>query len=145
MSDTEHLSALHVAGRYLNPSAVTVETVDVSPMTQVDTNLGSDEVAEIEQIIADAYVQWSTTLPTAQSSREDAQMSETIPATFDPGILPKWARNDKPTREFCRDDVGFRCDVLRAQFGLEIKRLKQAAWARYYGSNQLDWPEGGPV
>ena len=37
-----------------------------------------------------------------------------IKATFDPAILPEWARRDSDVVQFCKIDLAYRCAVCAA-------------------------------
>ncbi|KRT69338.1 MAG: hypothetical protein XU15_C0011G0164 [candidate division NC10 bacterium CSP1-5] len=50
----------------------------------------------------------------------------TIQVTFDPNILPQWAKEDPKVMSLCRRDLAYRADVLRAateQMKLHLKDL----------------------
>ena len=69
-------------------------------------------------------------------------MPETIETKFDITLLPDWAQRQPQVVWLCERNLGFRCDVQRADSDPVMHRhLVSAAKAVYYGPDKRDWPE----
>jgi hypothetical protein len=60
-------------------------------------------------------------------------MTTTITKTFDKTDLPQWAQKHPEVVWVCKNDLGFRCDVHRADTPAMKRHLIRVAEQRYHG------------